>query len=78
MEFAIATVDFWDSVGFNTTNWRKSTDGTQALVHLEYALILVDKDDTNMQIYKAGSPEFKELLASKLWSELPEEGDTIG
>ena len=40
MKFSIATVEFWQSVGFDTTNWRKSIDGTKALVHDKFPQVL--------------------------------------
>ena len=48
MKFSIATVAFWQSVGFDTTNWRKSIDGTKALVHAKFASVLVDLDNENV------------------------------
>ena len=77
MEFAIATVEFWESVGFNTDNWRKSTDEKYALVHLEYAKVLVDIGNDNIQVYRINDPAFKELLSSELWSTI-DGGDIDG
>jgi hypothetical protein len=69
MEFAIATVDFWKSVGFDTDNWRKSIDNTQAIVHLPYALTLVPSARTNKEItiYQSPSQELTDLLSSSVW-----------
>ena len=71
MKFAIASIEFWQSVGFNVDNWRKSVDKTKALVHLEYAKVLVPDAETNPEvtIYTAPSEEFTELLTSEEWTE---------
>lgn len=70
MEFCIATVAFWQSHGFDTSNWRKSIDGTLALVHRTYAEVLVpDVDEREeVQVYRAPSAEFDAVLASDVWS----------
>lgn len=70
MEFCIASVAFWQSHGFDTSSWRKSIDGTLALVHKEYALVLVpDVDEREeVQVYRAPSAEFDAVLASDVWS----------
>ncbi len=75
MKFAIATVEFWQSVGFDTTKWRKSIDETLALVHLEYAKVLVDdiKNNENIKIYDAHDTEFINLLKSEIWTEIEED-----
>ncbi len=76
MEFCIATVAYWQSVGFDCTNWRKSVDGTKTMVHSEYARVLVDvKDNPNIATYLAPSLEFTELLNSPEWTEVEEDED---
>ena len=42
MDFCIATVAFWQSHGFDTSNWRKSIDGTLALVHRHMRRMMPD------------------------------------
>lgn len=75
MEFCIATVAFWESRGFDCTNWRKSVDGTKAMVHIGHARILVPdvRENLQVQIYVSPSPEFAELLGSSEWQEEVEE-----
>lgn len=62
MKFSIATVEFWQSVGFDTTNWRKSIDGTKALVHDKFARVLVDLDNENVITLDVDSEEFKQII----------------
>lgn len=62
MNFSIATVEFWQSVGFDTTNWRKSIDGTKALVHDKFASALVDLNNENVITLDVDSEEFKQII----------------
>jgi len=62
MKFSIATVEFWQSVGFDTTNWRKSIDGTKALVHDKFARVLVDLNNENVVTLDVDSEEFKQII----------------
>ena len=66
MEFCIAPVAFWQSCGFDVSNWRKSVDGTLALVHRTYALGLVpDVDEREeVQVYRSPSAELDGVLNS--------------
>ena len=74
MEFCIATIEYWQSIGFDCTNWRKSVDETKAMVHSEYAKVLVNiRDNPNVEIYLYPSREFTELLNSDEWTEKDEE-----
>jgi len=75
MEFCIASVAFWQSHGFDTSSWRKSVDGTLALVHRTYAEVLVpDVDEREeVQVYRSPSVEFDAVLASDVWSRWEEE-----
>ena len=74
MEFCIATIEYWQSIGFDCTNWRKSVDETKAIVHSEYAKVLVDiRDNPNVEIYLYPSREFIELLNSDEWTKKGEE-----
>lgn len=71
MKFAIALISFWQNAGFNVDSWRKSVDETKALVHLEYAKVLVPDAETNPEvtIYTAPSEEFSDLLNSEEWAQ---------
>ena len=62
MKFSIATVEFWQSVGFDTTYWRKSIDGTKALVHDKFASALVDLNNENVITLDVDSEEFKQII----------------
>ena len=62
MKFSIATIVFWNSVGFDTDNWRTSTDGLKALVHSRYAEKLVDLTNPNVLTLDVDSAEFKDLI----------------
>ena len=68
MWFAVATVAYWKSIGFDTTHWRKSLtnegDDKIALVHDKFASTLVEDTSTNehIQVYDVDSDEFKTLI----------------
>ena len=48
MKFAIAKTDYWKLKGFDVTEWRKSKDGELALVHDDFArMLLPDIDKYN-------------------------------
>jgi hypothetical protein len=69
MEFAIATLQFWNSVGFDTSYCRKSVDGTLAIIHLQYALILVPDARTNSNITIYETPgSLDEIINSSVWT----------
>lgn len=65
MKFSIATVAFWQLVGFDTENWRKSVDGTKALVHTKFARALVDLNNENVLTLDVDSEEFKALILNE-------------
>lgn len=69
MKFSIAIMTFWESVGFDTTNWRKSTDGLKALVHDKYARTLVDLDNENVLTLDVDSQEFKDIIENEFTEE---------
>ena len=71
MKFAIGKVSYYESLGFNTENWRKSIDGTQAIVHAEFAEVLCEDD--KIDIYDFQDETFKELMSSPEWTEQEEE-----
>lgn len=71
MQFCLATVEYFESHGFDTSGWRKSLDGTKALVHLEYAQTLIPNilsDIMNVIIYQCPSTDLDNLLNSSQWS----------
>ena len=70
MEFCIASVAFWQSCGFDVSNWRKSVDGTLALVHRAYAEVLVPDigELDEVQVYRSPSAELDGVLGSEEWS----------
>jgi hypothetical protein len=73
MNFSISTILFWESVGFDTTNWRKSTDGLKALVHDKYARTLVDLGNENVLTLDVDSDEFKTIIQNEFTIEVDEE-----
>ena len=73
MKFSIATVAFWQSVGFDTTNWRKSIDGTKALVHAKFASVLVDLNNENVITLDVDSEEFKQIIQDEFTEQPVEE-----
>ena len=73
MKFSIATVAFWQSVGFDTTHWRKSIDGTKALVHDKFAMALVSLDDENIITLDVDSEEFKQIINEEFTEQPVEE-----
>ena len=75
MEFCIATVQFWQSHGFDTSSWRKSVDGTMALVHRAYAEVLVPDiaELDEVTVYRSPSTELDGVLGGEMWTEEGEE-----
>ena len=69
MQFAIATVAFWQSVGFDCATWRKSLDGTLAICHVEYSEVLVPDAAINPNItaYDCPGDALTALLSSAAW-----------
>ena len=69
MKFAIATVAFWEALGYDTANWRKSNDGNQAITELKYAEILGVNlaENPQVKIYFGDNPELIRLLDSEAW-----------
>lgn len=66
MKFCIATVAFWQSIGFDTEYWRTSTDGTKALCHSKFASTLVNIDgNPNISTYDIDSEAFQQILADE-------------
>ena len=74
MNFAIGNTEYYDSLGFDTTHWRKSLDGTQSVVHFDTVQFLAD--ESKITIYRHDDDEFREVMMSEKWTEQVEE-DTI-
>lgn len=79
MQFAVAATALWESKGFDVTDWRKSVDETQALVHLEFAEILVPNlkwyiSRGYVRVYNHDEETFTELLSSPVWMPPDTEG----
>lgn len=70
MKFAIAPVAFWEVHGFSTKSWRKSVDGTLALVHDEFARRLIPdlEDRPEVQIYQCPGEALDVLLEGPNWN----------
>lgn len=71
MKFSIGSLEYFNSLGFDTTNWRKSVDGTKALVHADAILLVASPDE--IELYNHNSPELIELLKSEEWTQKEEE-----
>lgn len=72
MKFCIALISFWQSVGFDTSSWRTSTDGTKALCHDKFARTLVADVDANpnVQVYDIDSEAFNMIIANEFTEEI--------
>lgn len=66
MKFCIATVAYWESVGFNPIDWRTSTDGLKAMCHEKFARTLVNiKDNEHVTTYDIDSEEFVRIIENE-------------
>lgn len=74
MNFAIAPTDYYNSLGFDTTHWRKSLDGTQSVVHFDTVQFLADESE--ITLHRHDDEAFREVMLSSEWTERVEE-DTI-
>lgn len=72
MKFVIGTVEYFNSIGFNTTDWRKSIDGLKAIVHENFVKILIPsvESDVNLTVYISPSSELDAILNSDMWYRL--------
>lgn len=70
MKFCIATIAYFENIGFDTTDWRKSIDGLKAIAHDRFIKILVPNylSDENIIVLQCPSAELDEILNSKEWS----------
>lgn len=73
MKFAIATITYFESKGFDTENWRKSVDGLKALCHDKFAEALIQFPDENVLVLDVDSQEFKDLIENEFIEELEKE-----
>ncbi|QPI17131.1 hypothetical protein [Staphylococcus phage vB_StaM_SA1] len=73
MKFAIANVEFFDKLGYNTEHWRKSVDGTLTICHLEYAEILSNNLHENEEVQIVEAPEALDIMSTDVWSSTEEE-----
>lgn len=71
MKFAIGNTEYFNSLGFDTTHWRKSLDGTQSVVHYDTVQFLADKSE--ITIYRHDDEAFGKVMMSKEWTEQVEE-----
>lgn len=70
MKFVIAETNYLESGGFDTTDWRKSLDGTKSLGHIEWIRVLLPDvlTNANCTVYDAESDEFQALLKGLEWT----------
>lgn len=67
MRFCIASVEYFNSIGFDTTDWRKSVDNTKAIVHENFVKVLIPEGDVNLTYYFYPSVELDTILNSPEW-----------
>ena len=71
MNFAISNTEYYDSLGFDTTHWQKSLDGTQSVVHYDTVQYLADESE--ITLYRHDDEAFREVMMSEEWTEQVEE-----
>lgn len=71
MNFAIGNTEYFNTLGFDTTHWRKSLDGTQTVVHYDTVQFLADESE--ITLYRHDDESFREVMMSKEWTEQVEE-----
>ena len=69
MKFCIATVEYFNTLGFDTTDWRKSIYGTKAVAHDRFIKILVPDylSDENIITLQCPSVELDTILNGEEW-----------
>lgn len=67
MNFAIGQTDYFNSLGFDTTHWRKSVDGTLSVVHYDTVQFLAD--ESQITLYRHDDKAFKDVMMSAEWTE---------
>ena len=70
MNFCISTIEYFNSLGFDTTDWRKSIDGTKAIAHDRFIKILIPEylSDVNIVTLQCPSAELDTLLNGEEWT----------
>ena len=70
MNFCIATMEYFNTLGFDTTDWRKSINGTKAIAHDRFVKILVPNysTDVNITTLQCPSVELDTILNSEEWT----------
>ena len=66
MNFAIGNTEYYDSLGFDTSHWRKSVDGTRSVVHYDTVQFLADESE--ITIYRHDDKSFSDLMMSEEWT----------
>ena len=72
MQFAVAETTLFNQLGFNTDKWRKSLDGTLALVHYDMVKRVLEQR-TEYTLYRHDDETIREVMMSKEWMEQVEE-----
>jgi hypothetical protein len=72
VKFVIGEVAYFNSVGFSTSDWRCSTDGTKAIVHEKFVEVLIPSvgDNINLTVYSYPSAELDAILESAEWTDI--------
>lgn len=66
MRFAYGLATYLESVGFDTTHFRRSDDKLFVICHDKYVEKLVPiKDNPNLKVYDSDSDEFRKLITDE-------------
>ena len=66
MKFVYGLASYLESVGFDTTHFRRSEDGLFVICHDKYVEKLVSVNgNPNLKVYDSESEEFKNLIADQ-------------
>lgn len=70
MKFIIGQTSYFTSIGFDTTHWRKSVDGTKVIVHDCFVKVLIPnvEGDINLTVYSCPSTQLDTVLNSMEWN----------
>lgn len=71
MEFVVATVDFWLDHFVPTSHLAKSWDGNLALMHIEFAEIMIPSVREmvdEVRIFQYNTEELNSFLSSEEWA----------
>ena len=74
MKFVFALLEDFHAAGMDTTEFRKSIDGTMALCHDKWAIVChpTIETDIRFQILMHGTTEFDQIMLNK-FTEVSEE-----